>query len=869
MSEPAFEDDERFEILDKLAEGGMGVVYRARHVGLDKMVALKVLNTTYNDDTAIVRFQNEAKTLSRLSHRSIAGVYDFGVSKSGEPFMAIEFIQGVTLQDLLDVRGRLTVDEALPLFIQIADALAHAHQRGVVHRDIKPSNIIIQVNDDEMLAKVVDFGISKDSLSDKGDLTRTGGLIGSPLYMSPEQTLGHLITPQADMYSLGCLIYHSLIGEPPFAGETIFDTIKQHRDAPIPSMRKLRAEIPQELDEIVGKLLSKEPEKRYLSMTVVEKILTRILEGTVGDSQGNPIIVEDTEDEDERAEMLKATLLIDSGKDTNSTKKIAIGIILVGIAAVFSVAIALKLGINSNEATSKKIALDDVRAVVEAPPDAERDKAIRKMIRNGTTEYGSMLWSPDSVKDDDMKVFQGTKVAKDIHFSELQIGDKALKYLVDSPITRLDLTNTNVKTLEYLPGQKTLEFLQLTGTKVGDEALARLVTFEKLNCLLLDETQVTAAGIRKHLKTIPLNELRVFDCPNVSAADIDALANEFPMWKIEPWRNEFKNKNLISVVGDKCNLLAATGKPQKAIEEWKKWSEFADAHKDSDPKRRLKIRALTSLSAIYSFIKNREQAKKMADEAIALATQYGGDRQLAEAYNALFRHYLNAQDIQLAAETGKKAVEWSEKAYQEPEMQLSMDVGTVLANAGKPAEAIPILEKSLRAREKWKASLEGEIAEKRANGDRVNEYDMENIRNNRGSLAVTYLHYSNCLRALQRNVEAKEAVKKSISILEEIPNPAFSDYLGHDYMALADTLIRLKDFNKALTASSKAIPIYKTSKNPILRQTFLPLATKQRDQIKLMIKANPTANAGRGTVPDASKDPREKPGRSSETRKPD
>jgi len=635
-------------------------------------------------------------------------------------------------------------------------------------------------------------------------------------------------------------------------------------------MRKHRPEIPPELDELVKKLLSKEPEKRYLSMTVVEKILTRILEGTVGDSQGNPIIVDDTEDEEKRAEMLKATLLIDSGKDTSSTRKIAIGIILVGIAAVFSVAIALKLGMRSDEATGKRIALYDVRSVVEAAPDAERDEAIRTMIRNGTTEYRcSMLWPPDSVKDDDMKVFQGTKVATNINFSELQIGDRALKYLADSPITRLDLTNTNVKTLEYLPGQKTLEFLQLSGTKVGDEALAKLGRFEKLNCLLLDETRVTAAGIRKHLKGIPLDELRVFKCPNITAADTDALANEFPMWKIEPWRIEFKNKNLISVVGDNCNSLTAKGKPQKAIEEWKKWSEFADAHKDSDPNKRLKIRALTSMSGIYDFIKNRDQAKKMADEALALATKYGGDRQLAEAYNALFRHYLNAQNTQLAAETGKKAVEWSEKAFQYPEMQLSMEVGALLASTGKPAEAIPILEKSLRVREKWKASLEGEIAEKRANGDKVNEYDMENIRNNRGYLAITYLHYSNCLRALQRNEEAQEAVKKSIAILEEIPNPAYSDYLGHDYMALADTFVRLKDFTNALTANSKAIPIYKASKSSVMRKTFVPLATKQRDQIKSMLEAVQRTDTTSSTIPEASKAASEKPGSSNQPRKPD
>lgn len=838
MSEPAFEDNQKFEILGKLAEGGMGVVYRARHVGLDKLVALKVLNTACNDDTAIVRFQNEAKTLSRLSHRSIAGVYDFGISKSGEPFMAIEFVEGVTLQGLLEERRRLTVDEALPIFIQIAEALSHAHQRGVVHRDIKPSNIIIQENDSEMLAKVVDFGIAKDAFSDTGDLTRTGGLIGSPLYMSPEQTLGQDITPQSDMYSLGCVIYHSLIGKPPFAGETIFDTITKHREAPIPSMQKRLPEIPFELDELVTRLLAKEPALRYRSMTVVQNILTRIFEGTVGDSQGNPVI-EDLQEEEKAADMLKATLLIDSGEDSKSTRKVAIGIVAIGLVAVGSVAIAVGFSLRNELASvqSMPVSLGDKSQSEEA---CEAERAIRKMLKSGKTDYDSILWTNEPT-DDDMKVFQGTKVAKNVSFSDIRIGDKALIYLADSPLQILNLRNTRVKTLEFMPAGETLEELQLGGTHVGDDALARLSRFRKLNCLYLDQTDVTAAGIRKHLKMVPINELRLNDCPNITAGDIDALLTEFPMWKILPWKKGYENRNYIDLEGVNANVQIAKGQPQKAVEIWNHWNRFADSHKDSDPNRRLKVRALTNLAASYDFIKSWDQAKKAAAEAVAVATKHGSDRECAEAFNALFRHNLNSQKLAAAAESGKTAVAWSEKAYGEPEMQLTMDVGLLLLNIGKPAEAIPILEKSLKAREKWKDDLETSAEPVRTRTGKYAEQDLQNIQNVRHSLAWTLLHYCNALRAVNRNEQATDAVQKSIRLLEELPRPDYVDCLSQSYVTLADCDLRLNNLDGASFACNKAIKLFEASPNPAVRRLHVPLAKQQQKQIEEMIEARQRA----------------------------
>lgn len=276
---------EQFEILGKIAEGGMGAVYKARHTGLDKLVALKVLNTGWKDDTALLRFQNEAKTLSRLNHPYIAGVYDSGISKNGEPFMAIEFVEGITLQDLIVSRDKLSLEDAIPLWLEISTALSHAHNRGVVHRDVKPSNVMLTIGDDgERSVKVVDFGIAKSFDSDTGNLTQTGGMIGSPLFMSPEQSLGQSATPQSDMYSLGCVMFYCLAGRPPFEGDTILDTVLMHRKTPPPSLEKLLPNIPQRVAGLVNKMLSKNKEKRPESMDSIIRELEGIFEETFGET---------------------------------------------------------------------------------------------------------------------------------------------------------------------------------------------------------------------------------------------------------------------------------------------------------------------------------------------------------------------------------------------------------------------------------------------------------------------------------------------------------------------------------------------------------------------------------------------------------
>ena len=208
-----------YEILTLLGSGGMGAVYRARDERLQREVAIKVLAPgVLVDDEARTRFRREALALARFSHPGIAAVYDVG-THDGSDFLVMECVPGVTLAERLK-SGPLSVQEALLLAIEVASALEEAHEHGVIHRDLKPANVILTPKGH---AKVLDFGVAKIRASTGADdaartLTAFGTTVGTPLYMSPEQTMGESVDARSDLWSLGAMLYEALIGSPPFHG---------------------------------------------------------------------------------------------------------------------------------------------------------------------------------------------------------------------------------------------------------------------------------------------------------------------------------------------------------------------------------------------------------------------------------------------------------------------------------------------------------------------------------------------------------------------------------------------------------------------------------------------------------------------------
>ncbi|MBX9694188.1 MAG: serine/threonine protein kinase [Cyanobacteria bacterium] len=251
----------RFRIIELIGDGGMGVVYKAENIALMRVVALKLLPSEVVSKRSTLRLQKEAKTLSLLDHPNLAKIYDFGLGDGRVPYLSMEFVEGPSLDQMLD-QGTLDLKTFLDLFTQIGEGLAHVHSRNVVHRDLKPGNIILSSDDKSNLrAVLVDFGIAyvedEDTLS---RLTATGVFVGSPLYTNPEQIRGRKVGPASDIYSLSCVMFHALTGYPPFSGRTILQTVSMHLDDKItPDWGTNNGGIPHELIEIVGQGLSKDP----------------------------------------------------------------------------------------------------------------------------------------------------------------------------------------------------------------------------------------------------------------------------------------------------------------------------------------------------------------------------------------------------------------------------------------------------------------------------------------------------------------------------------------------------------------------------------------------------------------------------------
>jgi serine/threonine-protein kinase len=274
---------DRFLVRRKLGEGGMGVVYEAEQTAIDRMVALKVLHPHLTDESLYARFRNEAAACSRLNHPNTITVYDFGKSSSGSLYIAMEFIQGTSLDDEIARKGALDWRRACRIGMQICGSLQDAHSHGIVHRDLKPENVMLTERGGEGdVVKVLDFGIAKivedDGQDQRKALTKTGMVFGTPQYMSPEQIRGEKVDARSDIYSTGVILYQMLCGVLPFKAETPMGLLTKHLlDVPPPFAQAVPgAQIPAELERAVMQALAKDPGERPATMRELAMWLSEI-----------------------------------------------------------------------------------------------------------------------------------------------------------------------------------------------------------------------------------------------------------------------------------------------------------------------------------------------------------------------------------------------------------------------------------------------------------------------------------------------------------------------------------------------------------------------------------------------------------------
>src|SRR4029078_2755733 len=276
-----------YRILEKLGEGGMGAVYLAEDLHLARRVAIKFLTST--DHHYRARFIREARAVSALSHPNIAKVHDYGETTTGQPFIVMEYVKGKSLSDLLD--EGLTLNRTVEIISAVAEALGEAHQQGIVHRDIKPSNVLVN---ERGQVKVVDFGLVKhlfeppssdvdlDAKTIYSTQTRSDVIVGTPLYLSPEQATGKKVDGRSDLFALGALLYECLAGQSAFSGSSVLEIGAQiiHVTPQPPS--HFNRNVPQELDRITMKALQKKVEERYQSAEELQEDLALVLPSLSG-----------------------------------------------------------------------------------------------------------------------------------------------------------------------------------------------------------------------------------------------------------------------------------------------------------------------------------------------------------------------------------------------------------------------------------------------------------------------------------------------------------------------------------------------------------------------------------------------------------
>lgn len=470
-----------YEFLEFIGSGGMGVIYKARHPVLKRLVAIKMLHSHLMTDTVIKRFQQEALAVSGLSHPNIIAVHDFGLSDHGQPYMVMDFVDGKPLSEVLK-QGPLNLEAVINISIQIAEGLQHAHEHGILHRDLKPSNIMVTDYDCSFPeVRIVDFGIAKILETEATRVTQTGELLGTPQYMSPEQCRGTELDARSDIYALGCAMFESITGRTPFSNESMVAVIIDQISTPARSLGEVRPDIvfPIELEDLISKTLAKEPVDRFQSMNALLEELVEVQKVVAITSK--------------RKFSLQRFLRLN--RDQRH-------VLLLSLAAVFTL-----IGV----ASSSLLFVKNVR-------DA-RDKAAAANIAKAPPTSGS-VYLPRLIED-------RKNIVEHLDSSTIDGAFVRSFFSDDLQIQQLNLTRAKIGDNDLVPltSQKSLRKLRLQGTKITNNGLITLKFFDNLNSLNIDQTEVTDDGL-KHLPA--LRKLQILSTSMMNVGD-KGLAHLEPM----------------------------------------------------------------------------------------------------------------------------------------------------------------------------------------------------------------------------------------------------------------------------------------------------------------------------------------------------
>lgn len=539
----------RYKILERLGAGGMGVVYKAHDPELDKTVAVKRIITSVASQEEIMRFQREAKLLKDLRHPAIPEVYNFAISSDNEPYMVLEFVDGMSLESHLDSGEKLSAEQILEVIEQICDALSYTHAHGVIHRDLKPANIILDRTDKgKFRVKVIDFGLARidDLYESRQDMTRTGVIVGSPPYMSPEQVRGETIDGRTDIYSLGCMLYELVSGQPPFRGKTAINTIVMHVSDPPPPLKYLDPvwEMLPDIERIIMKCLQKEPLDRYQNARQLKEELSW-LRRTL---------------EDERSGMRldsRTLALTQYFVRRSRSSPVLTGVVCTVLAITL---VAGAVGIT-------RVVLD----ATEREPDKNgvpmgQDylyKQIDSRSWTPTKEPYTYWIGPEALDADFKKLAKIGKVKRFAVQGSTFVTGKGIKYIAGLPIqiATLYCPGLTDEGLEHLSKLKSIDTLGLVDvSRVTAKGLAYLTDLPDLESFEMKSSIMPEGGLKAIAGWRTLRSLSLHDTSNVDFADLRLLQDLPRLSKIELKGTGIKDDDIPALLSlERITALSISG----------------------------------------------------------------------------------------------------------------------------------------------------------------------------------------------------------------------------------------------------------------------------------------------------------------------
>lgn len=496
---------ERYRPLEVIGRGGSGRVVKCLDKVLSRVVAVKTLHLL--EPGQLISFQDEARATSRLEHPGIVNILDFGVTAGSAPYMVLEYVDGISLERYLEENGPLSWSRAVSIFAPIMEALDYAHGHGVFHRDLKPSNILLGAEREDDV-RIIDFGVARVKEETQEPTIFQGRTVaGTPGYMSPDQVLGHEYRAPSEVYSLGCVLFESITGKPPFEGETALEILNQHASKAAPSLSgSLDTDVPLSgADSFLARCLAKDPRERFATMGEMRSALL-----AVGDEPGETS-VPDVPGVRRPSKLEAAPLLV-------------VFSVLAGILACF-----LFPGRPDEEKSAAP--RHKQRQIPINNDDTSADRTLGLLLTEPSAMFvrldrpGAVAYRSSAADDAALAFLKGSGV-QDLNLNDCLIRGSGLAELRDEPLDRLSLRRNPIgdADLDYLVSLAGLRALNLDYTGVTDAGIKKLTALSKLQSLGICGCRVSEVSIPYLRSFEDLQILEAEDTPIVSDEGLKSLA---------------------------------------------------------------------------------------------------------------------------------------------------------------------------------------------------------------------------------------------------------------------------------------------------------------------------------------------------------